>query len=466
MLLSIAVSAVLWGLGTGLHPVWWLTWFAALPILWLAPRQSWTAAFGSALLAFTLGALNQWSYLRHALGMPLPPAVMITVLPSLPFAVAVLVWRGLLLGVRPLQAAFAFAAVPVAAGFAMQELSPHSTWGSLAYTQMDCLPIVQIASLAGVTGISFTLLFVPAALLAIVTDAGAIRRRATALVVILSATLALLAWGEWRLHQPAPASVMVGLIASDVEANLSPRDPADRQRTVDGYSVNAMALISRGAQLIVIPERMARVDDADIAAVDGAFAGAASHGAVFVAGLHRFSTDGELNEARVYSGKGDAPLLYEKHHLLPLFESRMRPGTARLTLDEPSGRWGVAICKDLDFPELSRQYGNDGIGLLAVPAWDFEADGWLHDRMAVLRGVESGFSIARAAKQGLLTLSDDRGRVLAEVPTDGKDFATLLGRVPVRHDATLYARWGDGFAWLVIAGLVLVGAGSLRRHGV
>lgn len=33
--------------------------------------------------------------------------------------------------------------------------------------------------------------------------------------------------------------------------------------------------------------------------------------------------------------------------------------------------------------------------------------------MAILRGVESGFSIARAAKQGRLTVSDSRGRVFA-----------------------------------------------------
>ena len=51
--------------------------------------------------------------------------------------------------------------------------------------------------------------------------------------------------------------------------------------------------------------------------------------------------------------------------------------------------------------------------LLLVPAWDFDVDGWLHGRMAILRGVESGFSIVRAPKQGILTVTDDRGRVLA-----------------------------------------------------
>jgi apolipoprotein N-acyltransferase len=54
-----------------------------------------------------------------------------------------------------------------------------------------------------------------------------------------------------------------------------------------------------------------------------------------------------------------------------------------------------------------------GWAYVLVPAWDFTLDGWLHDRMAVMRGVESGFTVVRAAKQALLTVSHDRGRILA-----------------------------------------------------
>src|SRR5262249_14274040 len=120
------------------------------------------------------------------------------------------------------------------------------------------------------------------------------------------------------------------------------------------------------------------------------------------------------------------------------------------------GVWGMQICKDMDFPGLSRQYGAKGVGLMVVPAWDFTLDGWLHGRMAVLRGVESGFTIVRTAKQGLLTVSDDRGRVLVQQDATTLRWASLLATAPVRHDATLYARWGDWFAWLNVAGVILL----------
>jgi apolipoprotein N-acyltransferase len=90
-----------------------------------------------------------------------------------------------------------------------------------------------------------------------------------------------------------------------------------------------------------------------------------------------------------------------------------------------------------------------------VPAWDFGIDGWLHSRMAIMRGVEGGFAIARAARSGRLTLSDDRGRVVAEASSEHHD-ADLVGDLPLRHTHTLYARWGDWFAWLDLAGLALL----------
>ena len=86
--------------------------------------------------------------------------------------------------------------------------------------------------------------------------------------------------------------------------------------------------------------------------------------------------------------------------------------------------------------------------------------------MAVMRGVESGFSIVRAAKQGYLTVSDDRGRILAESRSDSAPFSTLIADVPVRHDTTLYLLLGDWFAWLALATLAftLVQLFRLRKN--
>jgi apolipoprotein N-acyltransferase len=133
-------------------------------------------------------------------------------------------------------------------------------------------------------------------------------------------------------------------------------------------------------------------------------------------------------------------------------------------LSQPSGTWGLQICKDLDFPALSREYAADGANLLLVPAWDFKVDGWLHARMAMLRAVENGFALARAGRNGLLTLSDNRGRVMAEAATVSEHFVAVTGKLNVTRERTLYSRTGDWFAWLcLVVLLALFGLLFVRR---
>jgi apolipoprotein N-acyltransferase len=151
---------------------------------------------------------------------------------------------------------------------------------------------------------------------------------------------------------------------------------------------------------------------------------------------------------------------YDKHHLLPGVEPE-KAGDKRVLLDQPSGRWGMQICKDMDFPKLSREYAADGANLLLVPAWDFNLDRWLHSRMAVLRAVENGFALARSARNGLLTLSDNRGRILAETATAPDRFVSVTGKVNVAREETFYTRTGDWFAWLCVSAFIVLAARTI-----
>jgi apolipoprotein N-acyltransferase len=68
-----------------------------------------------------------------------------------------------------------------------------------------------------------------------------------------------------------------------------------------------------------------------------------------------------------------------------------------------------------------------------------------------MRAVESGFALARSARSGLLTLSDNRGRILAQTATAPSRFVSMSGILNVAPDETFYARTGDWFAWLCVA---------------
>jgi apolipoprotein N-acyltransferase len=171
-----------------------------------------------------------------------------------------------------------------------------------------------------------------------------------------------------------------------------------------------------------------------------------------------------LYNGALFFQAGRSPIGYDKQHLLPQFEGQLKPGTRPLVFHNGAGTLAAAVCKDMDFPATLRRYGQDGVGLVLVPAWDFKTDDWLHARMAIMRGVEDGFAIARAARNGLLTVSDRYGRVLAYRPSKSAPYATLLAMAPLTGERTLYDDFGDWFAWACLAGLLLLAASLLRRR--
>jgi apolipoprotein N-acyltransferase len=444
-------------LGTGLHPLWPLLWIAPVPLLILAPRVSHKIAFASAFIAFAGGSLNEWHYAHSLIHMPAQILILFLFVPAIVFALGLLLYRGFGLRGMPVAASLALPSLWVAYEYLSALASPHSTFGNLGYTQITFLPFIQLASLTGIWGLSFfVFLFGSTASVLLRSTFPAHARRNVALVAALL-YLAIFSYGIWRLNNaPNAPTVRVALAASDTRDNLIATNPETSFSLLERYAGQVPALAAGGAKIIIFPEHTAIVtDDAGpntVRDVDALFVSAAAANEAFILiGVDRATANAHYNEARFYSPTGLAAT-YHKQHLLPPFENVFTPGSELTTLGQPSGLWGLAICKDMDFPHLAREYGKLGVGLLLVPAWDFNADGWLHGRMAILRGVESGFSIARSAKQGILAVSDDRGRVLAQrATTTDTPFVTLVADAPVGHTATLYSRLGDWFANLNLA---------------
>jgi apolipoprotein N-acyltransferase len=452
--MAVACSALLVWFGTGLYPFWPLMWFAPLPVLLFVNRASWWGTMLVATLAWFLGCLNLWHYFQEALELSPFLLVSISSTLALVFALAVLLYRTLLRRDRYWLALVAVPALWVSFEYLTNLTSPHGTAGNLAYTQLKFLPFLQLASVTGPWGMSFLLLLFPSAIAIGLHLREMAPKRALRIVsVSLGVIVLVLASGEVRLALPAPGQlVKVGLIASDSPTSPQVADEgAPTAKLFQAYADQASKLAAQGAQVIVLPEKIGVVADPDIQNSNSLFQSLADkNGATIAVGLIHLVSPLEFNQARIYA-PGLPVQTYDKEHMLPPFESRFTPGTSLTLVSKPSGIWGVEICKDMDFTPLSRQYGNAGAGLMLVPAWDFDEDRWFHGHMAVMRGVESGFSVVRAAKRGYLTVSDNRGRILAETTSDSAPFATLLAVVPVTHDTTLYLLLGNWFAWLVLA---------------
>lgn len=461
-LAATALGALGWWFGSGLRPLWWLAWLAPLPVLWLAPRGRARWAALAAFAAYAIGGCNQWAYLHGVIGLPLPFIMEAIAGPALVLMLAVLLHRRLLLRGHTVAAALAPAALWVAVEYANSLLSPHGTFGSIAYSQMDALPVIQVAAVTGLWGVSFLLLLLPAAMATLAWPQTPSRRGHTAVLAVALAPLAAaLLYGGLRLQAPADSTLRIGL--ASIEKPIRPELGSATGQALQARYVQAIdTLAQQGARAVVIPETSFATADASVPA----FAQLASrHELALDIGIDSTrDPQAERNMAMAFAPDGAPPLTYDKHHLIPGFERQYTPGTD-YTMLPGTPRIGLAICKDMDFHDTSLAYAARGAQLLLVPAWDFGIDGWLHSRMAIMRGVESGFAIARSARRGRLTLSDDRGRVLAETSSEMHD-ATLVGDLPLRATHTLYARWGDWFAWLDLALLAALLLMALpRRRG-
>jgi apolipoprotein N-acyltransferase len=468
-LFVVASTAVLVWFGTGLYPMWPLLWLAPLPVLLFASRGLWWSTALTAFLSWLLGSLNLWYFFSAVLRIPLAIRAEILAILALAFTLAVLLFRALLKRGAWWTALLAFPAVWVSFEYLFNLISPHGTAASLSYSQLNFLPVLQFASVTGLWGISFLVLSFSAALAISLHLRSTAPKQALRIVgAMLGVIVLVLVFGAVRLAQPSLGQkVRVGLIASDQPANVHVADEGpETARLFHEYAVETERLAAQGAQVIVLPEKLGVTVDPDTKETDALFQSLADKTkSQIVVGLIHVSPPVKYNEALVYT-PGAPVQSYDKHHMLPAVESELKPGTKLTFLRESSGTWGVAICKDMDFTPLSRQYGEAGTSLLLVPAWDFVLDRWQHGHISIMRGVEDGFSIARAAKQGYLTVSDDRGRILAETQSDSAPFATLVADVPVVHDTTLYLLLGDWFAWLVLATLVftLIQLYRLRKN--
>ncbi len=459
-LAAFAATAALVYWGNGLTPRWPLMWVAPLPVLVFALRRpAWQGAVAAAA-AWMAGGLNMWNYLVRVLHAPAAVWFVGFGTAAAVFAAGVLLMRALERRGRVWSAWLVLPAAWIAFEFARNLwLWPHGSAACIAYSQLNFLPFLQLASVAGPWGMGFVLMLFPTGIaLAAHRRRSAPRQAARVLGATLGTVAAALIFGAVRLAIPQPGpEVTVGLIASDANGGAMVNDPgAPARRLFASYAARAEQLIVQGAQAVVMPENMGVALDSDVARMDAIFQSIADRtGATMVVGVARIGAAGRHNQARIYTPH-EAVRSYDKEHLLPPFEtSRFTPGV-RMTFfaapeKAPNQKWGVAICKDMDFTNPARRYGRAGVGLILVPAWDFRVDRFWHGHIAVMRAVEDGYSLARSARNGYLTVADNRGRVLAEARSDSAPFATLLARVPAGHSATLFLTLGDWFGWVAMA---------------
>ncbi len=378
-----------------------------------------------------------------------------------------------------------FAAVWVSFEYARAFMIGGFPWIPLGNTMVTVPPIAQAASIGGIYLLSLFVGLVNAGFALVVVSAPRRQMQVLVATVLLVGVTAL--WGGLRLADNrltrAGMPVKVGLI----QANIQQVDKWNRAKAgeiVDRYTTMTRQAIAAGAEVVLWPESatpfLFNEDPAGEAIVRGLVQ---STGVPLLFGsdeIERGTPNRFYNSAFMLDSGGSTAAVYRKMHLVPFGEyvpykdllffvkplveavSDFSPGTLVTMLPVNGHMMSTAICYEVTYPGLMREAVRQGSELLTTitnDAWYGESSApFQHFEMAMLRSIEQGRYLIRAANTGITGIVDPYGRVLTR--TDLGETTTVVGEVRFVTERTVYATMGDraAHAAIVLAILALLAA--------
>jgi len=358
-------------------------------------------------------------------------------------------------------------------------------WGLMGYSQHEVLPVIQIAELGGVYGVSFLIVSANAALAAPVGLGW--RRALPGTLVTAALVLASLGFGVSVLGEDhAAEAVRVAVIQPSIEQTIK-WDPVRHAEIMAIHERLTREAARVRPALIVWPETAATIflrGDAELLARLTALS-AAIETPLLIGSIDRADApDGKfLNSAFLLTGQG-IRAKYDKIHLVPFgeyvplgwligfvrswaeFISDFAAGQTYTIFPLPGAPVATVICYEVIFPELFRAFVAGGASFMVNitnDAWFGRTSGpWQHLGMLPLRAVEHRVGIARAANTGVSAFIEPTGRVSRLLPLYQR--GQLDHRVALRTRTTLYTRLGDWLAYGCLAlGTAVLGLAFFRR---
>ena len=142
---------------------------------------------------------------------------------------------------------------------------------------------------------------------------------------------------------------------------------------------------------------------------------------------------------------------------LSLFGDDLIAGDESVVIQSSVGKIGGLVCFDSIYEELARDNVKNGAEIIAIgtnDSWFYDSAGVkMHNAQAMLRAVENGRYVIRAANTGISSIIDHNGRILdfEEPLVEG----IVVADISARSQRTLYSYVGNLIVWLSMAFFVL-----------
>ncbi|HAK60261.1 MAG TPA: apolipoprotein N-acyltransferase [Nitrospiraceae bacterium] len=471
--------------------VHYLSWIALVPLFFALNWQ--TVKSGFALGAITglvlFGGTVFWvtNSIHHFGGLQLLPASLVTLLLCVYLALYPAIFGAAIVHLKRNHPSLLFLSAPAlwtALELARTYIFSGFPWALLGYSQAPALPVIQIADITGVYGISFLIVLVNTAAAEFFMD----RKKFAGLIAAALALSITLGYGFPKLHGPEGSETLtVSVIQGNIEQDKK-WDPEYRAAVIATYSRLTRAALRQKPDLVIWPET----------ATPFYFGGGGRTDSALTADLKEFVKRNRTpllfgsptydvqpgrvirlyNSAFLLSAGGTIDAEYNKIHLVPFGEyvplkgalffveklvqaiGDFRPGKqftvmpVRSVEGRSTGGAGMStvICYEIIFPNLVRTFVDRGARIMTTitnDAWFGRTPApYQHFSMAVFRAVENRVPVARAANTGVSGFIDAAGRVLAKTDIFTEAQLTHTLSFSPGTEKTFYTRHGDLLAYL------------------
>jgi apolipoprotein N-acyltransferase len=398
---------------------------------------------------------------------------------------------------RTLWAIFG-AVIWVALEMVVARLFSGFPWNLLGASQYRILPLIQIASITGVYGVSFLVVWFSLSLVCavmIVLQRPTMRSAWIGELILPMAAVGLtFGFGYHKLMQPSlpERELVISLVQPSIPQTLIWDANEKTNRFQQLLRLSEQVLTNR-PDVLIWPEaavpNLLRWHPETYQAITGL---ARSNKVWMIIGAddaepRRNTPDPNdadyFNSSFLVSPEGEVVTTYRKRLLvifgeyiplvrwLPFLKfivpigDGFTPGQRHVPFDLPDlkAKTSVLICFEDNFPHAVRDYAGDDIDFLlnlTNNGWFGEgAAQWQHDANALFRAVENGLPLVRCTNNGLTCWVDAHGRLrdvfgVGQDNVYGSGFITI--RIPLlpdgqKREPTFYHQYGDWFGWVCVA---------------
>lgn len=470
-----------------------LAWIALVPLLIALSNKSLKTSFYLGTLngfVFFLGTIYWVSHSMHVYGnlslaIAIPALMLLCLILSLYTAVFSIGYN-LITRYSVLPALFTVPFLWVTAEYLRTYTILEYPWALLGYSQYRFLPLIQIADITGIYGISFLVAAVNGLFLDLFNlwkqraEKGHIQSPGRTLASIICLVLvisAVIFYGNRKLIRSETGhkidiSVVQGNIEQDKKWN-----PLYQREVIDAYKRLTESVIGNKPEIVIWPE----------ASLPFTFEQHAEFTAEllqFQSGLNTYLLLGTMtpkekglsNSAVLLSPDGKVSSVYDKIHLVPYGEyvplrnffpfirkltegiGDFIPGDEPVVMELPFAKIGNLICYEIIFPDLSRNLVRKGANLLVTitnDAWFGRSSApYQHFSTAVFRAIENRVPVVRAANTGISGYIDPFGRIIKK--SDIFIEATMTDGISIGKWDSFYTRYGDIFVYLCLTITVIL----------